>query len=773
MRSRRLVTAACVAAALSAAGLFSSGAASTDGQWAGSRSPAVHRIPLMDEENLKIIPTEKDSPPFSTRFTCAPCHVYETIAAGRHFNAFSRKAPAGRPGEPWIWLDERTGTQIPISSRGWPGTFDPAELGLSAWDFTVLFGRHLPGGGPAEPKEKAEAPDSRWRVSGKAEINCLACHNAAKVQDHSEWARQMLRENFRWAATAAAGFGEVGGMASRLKGTWDPVDGPNPDDTEWAVVPTVKYDLTIFDSKFLAFFDLAYPPANASCLACHSGAPAGSRKFDFDDDVHTAAGLSCSSCHRNDINHDIIRGYEGEAEDNPNLVSSDFTCRACHLGEENKKGLGAAGRMGAPYPRHKGIPEVHFERLACTVCHSGPLPAGEPARVRTSRANRLGIFGKADWSTDLPVIVEPVYRRDANGKLAPHRMMWPAYWGALEGDEITPLRPEIVLSAAGDILFPEKSLLRILIALRTISDIPGEPVLLLDGAYYEQNLDGGLTAHPAAGEAIPAGWSFAAVKDGRLAPLWPDFDPADAETAAEPEGAVQRILEALSAVVGAPGAPGLDYKNARYVLIDGSLEKTDLKDGRFESPGWFWVKEGTLSPMVPDDDRTAIAGLTGSEYRLTEGQVAAVLAALDAGGTKDPVYISSGKLFRLDGRGGLSAEDSAAAEPVAWPMAHQVRPARQSLGWNGCTDCHSVASDFFFDRVEGRGPLLTSKAPSSAGVSSMGLSNPYHRLFGLSYLGRPYFKIVLAIAAFLIGAVLLTALVQAVGRLSGLAEKRK
>ncbi|MBN1939337.1 MAG: hypothetical protein JW843_07115 [Candidatus Aminicenantes bacterium] len=772
MKSRRLFIAAAVAAAISAATLVSSGSDS-DGKWAGSRSPAVHRIPLMDEDNQKIIPTEKNAPPFSTRYTCAPCHIYETIAAGRHFNSFSSQSPSGRPGEPWVWLDERTGTQIPVSSRGWPGMFAPADLGLSAWDFTALFGRHLPGGGPAEPKEEDEAPDSRWRVSGKAEINCLACHNAAKLQDHSEWARQMLRENFRWAATAAAGLGEVGGMASRLKGTWDPADGPNPDDTEWAVVPTVKYDPSIFDSKFQAFFDLAYPPSNISCLACHSNAPAGSRKFDFDDDVHTAAGLSCSSCHRNDVGHDIIRGYEGEAADNPGLVSSDFTCRACHLGQENKKGLGNAGRMGAPYPYHKGFPEVHFERLACTVCHSGPLPADEPARVRTARANRLGIFGKADWSTDLPVIVEPVYRKDTNGKLTPHRMMWPAYWGALEGEAVKPLHPETILAAAGEILVPERTVIRVLIALRGISDVPGEPVLVIDGASYEQNLDGGLTAHPAAGESIPAGWFFAAVKDGRIVPFWPDFDPADAETAAEPEGAVQRVLEALAAMEGAAGTPSLAYKNTMYALVEGSLVKSEMTDRAAGDPDWFWIKDGTRLPLIPDEDRDAIASLTGTEYRLTEGQVASVLEALAGSGTNDPVYISGGKLFRLDGKGVLEAVEHQAAEPVAWPMAHQVRPARQSLGWNGCTDCHSATSDFFFTRVEGRGPLRTASTSSAAGVSHMGLSNPYHRLFGLSYLGRPYFKIVLGIAAFLIGAVLLAALVQAVGRLSGLAEKRK
>ncbi len=429
--------------------------------------------------------------------------------------------------------------------------------------------------------------------------------------------------------------------------------------------------------------------------------------------------------------------------------------------------------MGAPYPYHKGFPEVHFERLACTVCHSGPLPADEPARVRTARANRLGIFGVADWSTDLPVVVEPVYRRDTNGKLAPHRMMWPAYWGVLEGDMVKPLRPEVVLSAAGETLFPERAVIRVLTALRGMSERPGEPVLIIDGKYFEQNVDGGLTPHPVSGEATPAGWHFAAVDNGKVKPFWPDFDPANAEAAAEPEGAIQRVLEALAAMAGAPGTPAVTYKNSQYRLIEGAIEKTELKDPPAGESGWLWIKNETRLPMLTDEERNAAATLPGSEHRLTEGQVVSVLKALAGGEAKIPVYISGGKLFRLDANGALETVEYPAAEPVAWPMAHQVRPARQSLGWNGCTDCHSASSDFFFTRVEGRGPLLTAKTDSAAGVSFMDLSNPYHRLFGLSYLGRPYFKIVLAFAAFLIGAVLLAALVQAVGRISGLIEKRK
>ena len=85
-------------------------------------------------------------------------------------------------------------------------------------------------------------------------------------------------------------------------------------------------------------------------------------------------------------------------------------------------------RFGAPYPEHKGLPSIHLEKLACTACHSGPLPNEELTQVRTSRANRLGIHGKAQWDTDLPQIIEPVFASQDGGKIAPHRLMWPAFW---------------------------------------------------------------------------------------------------------------------------------------------------------------------------------------------------------------------------------------------------------------------------------------------------------------------------------------------------------
>ena len=749
-------------------------AEASSGKWAGSRAPVVHRIPLRDEAGQPIIPTEANPLPFSARFTCTPCHGYKTIKAGRHFNARSPDALAGRPGEPWIWVNERTGTQIPLSYRPWKGVFKPEDFGLSAWDMTLLFGRHMPGGGSADPDTSAATPESRWSVSGKAEINCLGCHNAAPGQNHSEWAKQILRENFRWAATAASGLGEVGGIASRLAPTWDVADGPTPDDSEWAVAPFVKYNQSLFDSKHQILFDLAYPPKDASCLPCHSTAPVNAKKFEHEADVHTAAGIACASCHRNDITHDTIRGYEGEDKDNPALISGDFTCRACHLGRDGKtKDPARPGRMGAPYPYHKGFPEVHFKRLACTVCHSGPRPADEPTRVHTARANRLGIFGAADWSTDLPAVVEPVYQRDANGLLTPHRMMWPAYWGTLEKETVRPLRPADVEAAAGDLLYPEKDVTQVLSALENMPDFSGTPVLILDGKIYGTNTDGGLEIIPPGKNPVPAGDFFGAFDNGRISPLVPDFNPAAAEAAAEPEAAVQKVLEALAATEAAPGGPALFVKGFLYRLVDGALDKSENKDRTDAGPEWLWAGDKTLQPMVSESAKDAVISLTGTDQRLTEGQVARILEVLTRTGRKNPIYISGGKLFRLDKKGRLEAVNNKAAEPVSWPMAHEVRPARQALGWNGCTDCHSATSDFFFARVKGQGPLRTTNVMSRTNASFMGVNNIYHRLFGLSYLGRPYFKIVLAAAAFIIAAILLAALLGAIGRASGLTEKRK
>jgi hypothetical protein len=743
--------------------------------WDGHRVLPVHLIPLRDENDEPIVPTEAHPLPYSARFTCGPCHDYGTVRGGWHFGAV-KAASYGRPGEPWLEVDPKTGTILPLSYRRWPGTFDPMSVGLTAWDFTLLFGRHMPGGGPAEPSEDEVLadPEGRWNVSGKAEANCLACHNRSGRQDPSEWAKQVLRENLRWAATAAGGLGEVGGMASRLKETWDVYDGPNLDDREWAVAPFVTYDPSDFDSKHRYFFDLNYQPSDDRCLACHAIAPKEAAKWSTDADVHAAAGLKCTDCHRNDLGHLIIRGYEGEAEETGNPAAASFTCRGCHLGEDaNGKKTVPPGRLGAPYPKHTGLPLVHLKRLTCTVCHSGPKPREGFTRVRTSRANRVGVYGVATWATDVPVIVEPVYAKDERHKITPHRLVWPAFWARRTGQGLAPLRPAEVLAAAGEVLGPEDRIARILVALTQVTGEDELPVLVSGRAEFAPNVDLGLDAAARQGQEPdrPPYWGLR--KGGETAPLVPDFDPAAEDKDPAIEARFQEFLEALGTVAGKPGPPAIVVRKTLYRIAEGFLDVSEAPAGLAEASGPGWLVEGHLVPLASEFDIRTVSAKAGTEQTLTEEQVALILAALgEAGAAGQAVYLSGGRLFELDEGGRLAAHGSEAAAPVTWPLAHDVRPAQQSLGWKACTDCHSGGSDFFFAKIKGTGPLLTDRVAKRSAVAFMGLGGLFQRVFGLSFVVRPAFKIVLAVCALLAGALLLVAGLAALGRIAGFLEKR-
>ncbi|MCX6572136.1 MAG: hypothetical protein NT006_12095 [Candidatus Aminicenantes bacterium] len=743
--------------------------------WDGNRTTPAHLIPLRDENDQPIIPTETNPLPYSARFTCGPCHDYKTIQGGWHFGAMTA-TKNGRPGEPWLQVDPKTGTVLPLSYRRWPGSHDPKAAGLTAWDFTLLFGRHLPGGGPAEPSDEGVLADraSRWSVSGRAEINCLACHNKSGRQDHSEWAKQVLRENLRWAATAAGGVGEVGGMASRLNETRDVYDGPNLDDHEWAVAPSVKYRTADFDSKHRYFFDLNYQPADDRCLACHSVSAKDETQWSADADVHSTAGLKCTDCHRNDLGHAIVRGYEGEAAETGNRTAESFTCRGCHLGENaaGEKSV-VPGRLGAPFPKHTGIPLVHFKRLACTVCHSGPKPKEGFTRGRTSRANRLGIYGVATWATDMPAVVEPVYAKSAGHKIAPNRLVWPAFWAKLEGKDVKPLKPSDVETAAGDILKAEEHIGQVLVALTQVMAEDEIPVLVSGKFVFSPNVDGGIDSaeHPGAKAGTPAFWGIG--KGAEVLPLVPDFDPAAADKDPAVETRFQEFLQALGTVVSAPGQPVIVVKKTLYKLVDGGLDMSDAPAELAGAAGPGWLAEGKLAPLGSDFDIRTVTAKAGTEQTLTEEQVALVLAALAKSGEKsDFVYISGGRMFRLDKNGKLAAGAHPAAEPVTWPLAHNVRPAQQSLGWNGCTDCHSGGSDFFFTKLKGAGPLLTKKVEKRSAASFMGLGGIFQRFFGLSFITRPLFKVVLAVCAFVIGSLVFLAGLLLLGRLAGFLEKK-
>ncbi|MEI9972595.1 MAG: hypothetical protein WDO73_11370 [Ignavibacteriota bacterium] len=50
--------------------------------------------------------------------------------------------------------------------------------------------------------------------------------------------------------------------------------------------------------------------------------------------------------------------------------------------------------------------------------------------------------------------ITPVFARNEQGKLAPNRMVWPAFWGRVQNGAVTPLDPDVVKKAMAKAKLP-------------------------------------------------------------------------------------------------------------------------------------------------------------------------------------------------------------------------------------------------------------------------------------------------------------------------------
>ena len=596
----------------------------------GNRASITHLIDLYDENDVQIKATDRQPRPVSMRVTCGKCHDYDTIATGWHFHSGSTNVLSGRVGEPWVLTDNRIRTQIPISNRGWKGTHKPSDIDLTAWKFLKKFSSHYPGGnyGEMEPSDEefdGESPVfERAKISGKYEINCLACHHADRKHNQSDAALEAAKQNYRWASTVASGLATVKGSASELDDFYDPeFDGQKI---------FTHYDKSRFNTENKVFLDIVRKPPSNRCYFCHSTQDLqtpGSDEWVHNEDIHMTSGMSCSDCHRNGADHMISRGDIEPSTNphgsdaylkayNPKKVAS-YSCQGCHMGNPDADDPAArmGGHLGAPIPEHTGIPPVHFEKLSCTACHSGRLPEENTARVRTARMHKLGRHGPhGRVQPQLPHVVTPVFARMANGKIGPHNMIWPSFWGTQTNDVVKPLAPELVRELAPDQL--------------------------------------GLDAD----------------------------DP-------------ERVN---------------DWIELTEEQIGGVLKAIGKHD---------WEQEA-------DQPEAA------------------------------PVYVAGGRLYRLSSNGVVVSEMHEAAEPYKWPIAHDVRPAAQSLGSNGrCADCHDKNAPFIFGQVEVDTPLKPTEIQTESMTRFGGLDGGYYQMFAFTFLFRPWPKGVVIAACVLLGLVLL------------------
>ena len=534
-----------------------------------SRMPFAHNIPLRDADGRIITPPkpfdEKGQPqepratPYSPAQTCGKCHEYEMISRGWHFNAARGDAKAGRPGEPWIFTDPASHTQIPLSYRGWPGTFKPRDIGLSDFDFLTQFARHFPGGGPGEPEKKPDPSDPALRrmlVTGALEIDCLLCHDSSGRYNHEARFTAVTAQNLKWAPSIGAELGSFGGF----KNAKAIADGWRAGASLPSTVPPIKYDRSRFDVDNNVSLNVTRRPSPNTCYYCHTSEsqPADAR-WHGDRDIHLRAGLSCIDCHRNGVDHLVVRGYEGELKDRsitPDMVAmrvkllqrdradldapaaarlaktqlkgeqssvAALSCRGCHSGEPGAASpvARAGGRLGAPRPVHKGLPPIHLEKLSCTACHSGPYPEPQPEIVHTSLAHKLGLPGPSRGENTAPLIVQPVFLRGEDGRITPHKMVWPSYWARQKDGKLAVLLPEEIVRtgklpapASEDLTrdpynttpLTDPQVQTVLEALAA-DTAKGEPVFIAAGKMYR--LEGGKLTSREHDAAKPYAWALA------------------------------------------------------------------------------------------------------------------------------------------------------------------------------------------------------------------------------------------------------------------------
>lgn len=674
-----------------------------DSQFARSDSDAryFHQIDLYDADNRKI--TADSDRPYSSSKTCGRCHDYDTIAHGWHFNAFDPESRDGRPGEPWIWTDPRTGTQLPLSYRDWSHSYDPSKIGITPWQMTRYFGGRVPGGGfaaaseanlqsgddddPAQTAVSVESGDaesgdgdngeadaladdgplagiSRWQFSGELEIDCMACHAAAGVYDFNQRREQIEEENFAWAATAALRLGTVDGSVSRIKDDADPA----AEETQ-EKLPKVMYDPARFASDGTVFMDLVRKPDSNACYQCHSNRIVGEDGIEprwiHDDDVHLRAGMVCADCHRNGIDHHIVRGFRGEEHPAGSVVET-LSCVGCHLGGEAGESatatvLSRPGRLGSPLPLHPGLPPVHFEKMSCTSCHAGPVPRDQALRIMTSLAHGLGAK-EHRTGFELPAIAGPVFSKDEEGRLYPHRSMWPAFWGVVEEGQVRPLPPEAVYDLTRR-------------SLRVRRDFISELVMPELGSSDLKDLLG---------------------EDRyRVEPQeWTDEERAKVEAEQVKQGTAefqQKVAAALEAVEGE-----LEVDQAVYVSAGKVYARGDQ----------------------PDTVKT------------------------------------------------IELEDARATEMVQWPLAHQVRPAGWSLGVGGCVECHSEEGKIFASTIAAVGPGPDRGEPVTM-ASLQGVPADQQLAWNELFRGRSSFKYIVGGSLAILFATLLIGLGALAARLGG------
>jgi formate dehydrogenase gamma subunit len=370
---------------------------------------------LYDEDGNLIDPVNgiNAGKPYSPKQTCGKCHDYDLITEGYHFQQGRDEQAAGVYAERYQWVSHPGNyggnwcSPAPLYRYLSPKENSSARtMDMTSFSFfTAACGGCHPGGGPGEYDRAGfrydhfmahmgyEAGDlndfdgdyfrARWNQTGVLEADCMICHQPG--YDNEERKQQLAGLNFRWAPTAASGWGEVTGSVK----------------SETTV--QVSYDLSKFDKDGKLSPHIVREPRNSACLFCHAqpGWKKRGANYDARTDVHLRAGMKCVDCHPagslaldDRINqremHQFGKGDDPCGRVRDDLNNTVISCKTCHT----------AGYFGAPFAEHRGLPGLHLDRIACQTCHI-PERLVKPSHVQASDVfnpgTKITTSGKKLW----------------------------------------------------------------------------------------------------------------------------------------------------------------------------------------------------------------------------------------------------------------------------------------------------------------------------------------------------------------------------------------
>jgi hypothetical protein len=223
----------------------------------------------------------------------------------------------------------------------------------------------------------------------------------------------------------------------------------------------------------------------------------------------------------------------------------------------------------------------------------------------------------------------------------------------------------------------------------------------------------------------PSYW--AAWNEGRLVPL----NPNDVGTALRP------VLRAST-----------DFaEQIAPVRLSAAQKAQVIGDQRAEAP----TSELTESERSRLDDFAQAEKLKLFRAKITNG-----LSRLkESRGVAEPVYVAGEKIYRLNAEGKLNVVDNFQSLPYAWPIGHDVRPARWALGANGCTDCHARDAPFLNVRVVAQAPVPDSDLRTRPMNDFAQLDSKLWNFWNETFRARTAFKWVLSASVACLSVVVL------------------